>query len=102
MTTDKPQRLLTFSSGGWVLLLGGVFALGVFIWALAGAYVRIDRPLIGDLRNVDSYGFDLQQCRVRRELIAPGIRKDALKAMVDPAVIAGYVHKGRDLGSDKR
>ncbi|MHC4219090.1 MAG: hypothetical protein ACYSU7_11615 [Planctomycetota bacterium] len=86
MTTkrSKRQRLLTFRSGGWVLLLGAVVTILVTAWALGGALHRQRAPLIGDGRNVETYGYDLSTCLVDREqLVAAGMCKDALKALVE-------------------
>ena len=84
------ERMLTFRSGGWVLLMAGVFALFVIVWALAGAFVRLGSPLVGDGHNVETYGFDLDPCLVDRSLlVGGGLRKDALQALVNPAVIPG-------------
>ena len=88
MSTSR--RMLTFRSGGWVLLLAGLFALAILVWAVAGAFLRPGRPLIGDGRNVESYGFDLATCLVPRDaIVAARMRKDALLSLTDPPVIPG-------------
>ena len=85
-----PQRLFTFRSGGWVLLVAGLLTLGIFLWAIAGAFVRVGSPLIGDGTTVASYGFDLGACTVDRDLlVAGGVRKDALRSLDEPAVFPG-------------
>lgn len=85
-----PQRLFTFRSGGWVLLVAGLLTLGIFLWAIAGAFMRVGSPLIGDGKTVASYGFDLGACTLDRDLlVAGGLRKDALRALVEPEVIRG-------------
>ncbi|MHC4420040.1 MAG: DUF3179 domain-containing (seleno)protein [Planctomycetota bacterium] len=92
MTTETPrrQRLLTFRSGGWVLLLGAVVTIGVTAWALGGAFARNRTPLLGDGKDVETYGFELTPCLVSREqLVAAGMCKDALRALNDPPVVAG-------------
>lgn len=89
MGGGQPPRLLTFRSGGWILVLAGLFSTALIAWALAGAFVRHDSPLRGDGRNVETYGFPLEPCLVDRDLVvAGGLRKDALPALVDPAVIS--------------
>ncbi len=88
--TAAGTRMLTFRSGGWVLLMAGLFMLFVFVWALAGAFLRLGSPLVGDGHNVESYGFNLDPCLVDRSfLVAGGLRKDALRAIVDPVVFPG-------------
>ncbi len=82
--------MLTLRSGGWVLLLAGLFTVGLFLWAVAGAFVRDGGPLTGDGRNVETYGFSLEPCLVPRDLlVAGGVRKDAIRALFDPPVISG-------------
>ncbi len=89
-THGAPARMLTFRSGGWVLLMAGVFTLIILVWAVAGAYMRLGSPLVGDGRDVESYGFDLRNCLVPRDLlVAGGLRKDALRSLDDPEVVRG-------------
>ncbi len=89
-TPGAPARMLTFRSGGWVLVAAGLFTLIILVWAVAGAYMRLGSPLVGDGRHVESYGFDLQRCVVPRHLlVAGGLRKDALQSLNDPAVVPG-------------
>ncbi len=84
------QRLFTFRSGGWVLVLSGLFAVIVLVWALAGAIVGTGPRPVGDRRNVETYGFDLTTTLVDRDqIIAGGLAKDALKAIVNPPTLAG-------------
>jgi hypothetical protein len=61
----RNQRLLTFRSGGWVLLLAGAVTTAIMVWALAGALARQRTPLLA------------------------GMRKDALRSLVDPPVVPG-------------
>ncbi len=89
------ERLLTFRSGGWVLLLAALFSTGIFTWAIAGPFFRPGPPLAGDGRNPETYGFDLADVRADRSLlIASGLRKDALRALVDPPVMTGAAAEG--------
>ena len=83
-------RLLTFSSGGWVLLLAGLLMVAEVVWAMGGVFLRAGPRPVGDGRNVETYGFDLSTCLVPRDrIITGGLRKDALRALVDPPVFAG-------------
>ncbi len=46
--------------------------------------------MAGDGRTVETYGFDLDPCLVPRDLlVAGGVRKDAIRALIDPPVITG-------------
>ncbi len=96
MTGATPnERLLTFRSGGWVLLLAALFSTGIFTWAIAGPFFRPGPPLSGDGSNPETYGFDLTDVRADRALlIASGLRKDALRALVDPPVMTGKAAAG--------
>ena len=89
-SASNQSRLFTFRSAGWVLLLSGLFTAAIVVLALAGALWRSGPPLVGDGRNVDTYGFDLTTCLVARDqIVAGGLRKDALRALVDPPTILG-------------
>ena len=80
------ERMLTFRSGGWVLVLAGIVALALFIWAVAG----VGRTLIGKRGDLASYGFDLTTCLLPQDQIVTGaLQKDALRALIDPPVVAG-------------
>jgi len=90
MTTedeDRP-RLLTFRSGGWVLLASALLTAAVFTWAVVGAL--LGPPVVGDGRHVATYGFDLESCLVPRDqIVAGGLAKDALHALVAPPAMPG-------------
>ncbi len=80
----KKERLLDLSSG-WPLLVSALLCLVVVVgWA---GRLQDREPAIGDGRSVDTYGFDLSTTLVpREEIIAAGIPRDGLPAMVDPEV----------------
>ncbi|MEE8154733.1 MAG: DUF3179 domain-containing (seleno)protein [Phycisphaerales bacterium] len=84
--TNQP-RMLTFRSGGWVLLLSGICTLALFIWAVGG----VGQSLIGKAGDLSSYGFDVTTCLIPQDQIVTGaLKKDALKALVNPPVIDGH------------
>ena len=82
------KRLLTFSSGGWVLLLSfvlTVIAAGTVIWPV---YQTGFHRAVGDGKHVDTYGFDLSNLAIpRADLIASGASKDEIRAMI-PSLVA--------------
>ena len=47
---EQPIRL-TFRNGGWVLLMTGIVLVGIFVWAVAPAVLRLadmpDRKSVG-------------------------------------------------------
>lgn len=72
--------MLTFWSGGWVLLLAGVLVIGVVAWGVLGRWNAV--PEIGDGRHIDTYGFDLTTCLVPRQtLAAAGFPRDGVPAI---------------------
>jgi hypothetical protein len=85
---SRRERLFTFWSGGWTLLLAAVLAGGVLAyWA---ARLPLRTPSRGNGRHVDSYQFDLSHARIPvDEIYAAGFPKDGLPAMTAPAVLTG-------------
>jgi hypothetical protein len=83
----RPGRLLTFRSGGWVLLLAGLLSAGVLAWGLAGIWRAPRQRAPGDGRTVVSYGYDLRDLRVPGAyLVAAGFPKDGVPALTAPPV----------------
>lgn len=80
---SKPEKLFTFKSGGWVLLLAGFFTLVAAALVLypvlsTGGF----HPMVGDGRNVDSYQFDLSNLTIPKEtLVASGNPKDQIRSI---------------------
>jgi hypothetical protein len=100
MTTNetRPKRLLTFKSGGWVLLLAGVLALLaaglvlVPVWRAGGL-----RGAVGDGTHVESYGFELSNLTIpRAALTASGHGKDYLRAIMPGMVETASVEEVRE------
>ena len=76
------QKLLTFKSGGWVLLLASILTLGAAALVLYPVYTTGFHRSIGDGRNPDTYGFNLSTLTIPREqLIASGYAKDEIRAV---------------------
>jgi len=88
MSSDRSDRLFTFRSGGWVLLLAGVVTLAGTLWNLAPLFdPKRERPR-GDGRRVDSYDFDLTTTLVpRSKIVSSGMVTDALAPLVQPKAI---------------
>lgn len=87
--SQRPERLLTFASGGWVIALAVVISIGIplgFWWHLdATGWKRA----IGDGRNVETYGFDLSACELPRNVfVASGLPKDGRPAITQPATVS--------------
>jgi hypothetical protein len=73
------ERMLTFRSGGWVLLVMAAMVLAILAWALAGPLMGHRR--VGDGRTVESYGFALEPAVVATgEIVASGEPRDFLPA----------------------
>jgi hypothetical protein len=81
MTTETKERKLTFTAGGWVLILACVGAAAVPIQvALHLGELRANR--IGDGQDVSTYRFDLTKTLVPEgEIVAGGMWRDKLMAM---------------------
>ncbi len=72
-----PERLLTFKSGGWVILLAAVLVLAAVAW-LAWPVLTGGRA-VGDREHVESYGFTLTPMTVpRATLVAANMPKDGM------------------------
>ena len=83
------RRLLTFRSGGWVLLLAAALSLAAAAWRVVPILTAPRSRAVGDGRNAESYGFDLSSCTVPRDRIAAsGLPKDGVPALVAPRAIA--------------
>jgi len=83
----KPERLFTFSSGGWVLLISFVLCLLAAATVLRPLWTTGFHRAIGDGRNPDTYGFDLSNLTIpRATLVASGVSKDQIKAIVPSLV----------------
>ena len=80
--TNSPKKLLTFSSGGWVLLLA-IFFTGIAAFlVLLPVYQTGFRHAIGDGVHPDTYGFDLSRLAIpAAKLIASGQPKDGIRAI---------------------
>jgi hypothetical protein len=88
MSSARSERLFTFSSGGWVLLLAVALTVAGTIWNLAPlADPKRIRPR-GDGRSAASYGFDLTTTLVpASQIVSGGMVTDALPPLYDPRVI---------------
>lgn len=88
-TRSQPRpHLLTFRSGGWVILLATVLVLTIVIWHLVAVLNTPHTAAIGDGRHVETYAFDLSTCLVPREqLVAAGFPKDGLPTFSNPQAL---------------
>ncbi len=82
---------LTLREGGWVLAVAAFFVVVLLGWTVYRVVINPGERWRGDGENVASYGFDLSTLRgVGLDDIRPTpLPKNALPAMVDPAVCAG-------------
>lgn len=80
----KPQRLFTFASGGWILLLGIVISI-----ASVAVQFATRTPIRGNGRDLITYGFNLKTTLVPQEQIVPaGFGRDGLRALVNPEAMS--------------
>ena len=80
--SSSPQRLLTFSSGGWVLLIACLLSIGAALLVLKPVYDTGFQRALGDGHNPETYGFDLSNLAIPRDqLVASGKPKDGVRAV---------------------
>jgi len=82
------ERMLTFRSGGWALLVMGAMLLALLAWALAGPL--LGRKPVGDGRDAASYGFDLASAIVPvAEIVPSGEVRDFLPTFEPSGTMPG-------------
>jgi uncharacterized protein DUF3179 len=88
MSAARSERLFTFRSGGWVLLLAFALTLVGTLWNLAPLLdPKRVRPR-GDGRTTASYEFDLGTTLVpRAQIVSAGMVTDALPPLHEPKAI---------------
>jgi hypothetical protein len=85
------KRLLTFASGGWVILLVLLVCGALVVWAVAPAVLRLSTRPPGDGKSIESFAFDLSNLAVPRELVvAAMMHRDMVPALDSPT------HSGPD------
>ena len=83
------SRKLDLASGGSLLLLAILLTLAGTAWRIAPLFLHPRVRLAGDGRTPESYGFDLSPLLVPRgQLVASGVAKDGLAALVNPRLMA--------------
>ncbi len=89
----KPDRLFTFASGGWVIVLVLLMCAALIVWAVAPAVLRLGHRPPGDGKTIESFGFDLSNLAVPREAVVPGmLHRNMVPVMDSPT------HSGPDVG----
>jgi hypothetical protein len=82
-----PEKLFTFRSGGWVVLLAFLFTLIAAALVLYPVYTTGGHRAVGNGRDVASYGFDLSNLALPPSaLVASGNPKDGIRAIPEPLV----------------
>jgi len=85
---SRSQARISFAAGGWVLLLALLLTIAIAAFALWGP-MRGEK-LIGDGRDPATYGFDLSNLSVPKELlVGSGNPRDFLRSLDGPTVIDG-------------
>ena len=86
MTAPDPQGAGFLRRGGWIVVAALALATAAFAFYAAGLVRHRPHP-VGDGRRVATYGFSLEPCLVQRDLlVASGMPKDGLSALVEPPV----------------
>jgi len=87
-SSTKEKSLLDFKSGGWVLLIAGLLTLLSVLQLLWPVLMGRKVAHLGDGVDVATYRFDMQTTLVpRAQIIAAGMAKDGLRAMVNPPLL---------------
>lgn len=83
--TPSRQRLFSFESGGWVLLLAGLLSIVVVVVTVAPVIRSIRNRPPGDGADPVSYAFSLEPATVPLEAIVPAQHhRDLTSPLVDP------------------
>ena len=104
MSADRPQRLFTLASGGYVLLAAVVLTLAGTAWNLAPLWDAGRVRPRGGGSDPAAYGFALTPSLVPQgAIVASGMAVDALPALTDPRTIpASEAAKDRYLVPDDK
>jgi hypothetical protein len=85
-----PKRIISFSEGGWVILLAIGLTSAIVAWRLIIIATASRADVVGDGRDVATYGFDLSTTLVPTEqIVAGGVPKDGIPAFVAPPTVPG-------------
>ena len=83
--TQPRQRLLTFRTGGWVILVAVLITAGLATWALWEPLMR--GRAAPAARTVDDYGFDLSNLRVPKDKLIAALPRDFLPKWDNPPLV---------------
>ncbi len=87
---DRPQRMLTFASGGWVILLTLIMTTALTLWAILPAIAGFSQRPPGRKGDVPSFLFDLSNPTIDvSNLQALQAHRDLLQSMTDPGSMPG-------------
>jgi hypothetical protein len=88
MPAARSERLFTFRSGGWVLVLAAAVTVVGTVWNLAPLLDPKRQHPRGDGRSAASYDFDLRTTLVpKAKIVSCGMVTDALPPLTDPKAI---------------
>ncbi len=87
MTQPASPRAGFLESGGWWVIAAVALSGAAFAYYAAQIVASKGARAVGDGRHVATYGFPLERCLVPQALlVASGMPKDGLRALVDPPV----------------
>ncbi len=92
------NRMLQFKSGGWVILLAILVSGALGARILIPALKSGRPPLVGDKKNIATYGFDLSNLAIGEgQLVAGNMVKDAIRPLTAPQVLtpAGVLQRNK-------
>ncbi|MCG6963166.1 MAG: DUF3179 domain-containing protein [Acidobacteria bacterium] len=83
----------------WLIPGSVLLTLGAAVWTLGTARSERDRAIIGDGHNVASYGFNLVNLTVPRNLlVASGLPRDGVEALDGPRMVSAAQLDGLKAG----
>ncbi len=84
---SSPARKLTWSAGGWILLLSAVLVVAATVWRVRDMTSGRGHA-IGDGKHPETYGFDLGGCTLPRDLlVGSGVPRDGIPVLDFPPLI---------------
>ena len=105
-TTGEQRVRLDFRSGGWVLLLAGLLVVGIVVWQFFVIWPTLKDRDVHAFSRAETYGFDLSNCLVERDLLVaagPDLPRDGMPVPLNPPTVAASAYTpGSKLGGVKK
>lgn len=100
-SSEAPQAKLTVASGGWVLILMALICVALVTWAVWPALQYQKNRPPGDNEHIESYGFDLSNLELDRNLTVPALLHRDMMPTMDTATYLSAAEVNALTGRDK-